>query len=291
MSKTVLCIIDPQRDFHEGGSLAVPGATEDSRRTAVLIDKCGQFIDEIWITLDTHTKLHIAHPCSWHGPPPPFTVISHQDLCDGKWTPVGPPSMLAYAKWYTKRLESSPSQLKLIVWPEHCLLGSPGHAVEPVLFAAIQRWSELKRTDANIVTKGLNRYTEMYSAVAAEVPLDRSAVEELASLGVDLQIDNTTTAAGHSALVNSLMGNDVRRLLVCGQALSHCVNFTVRDLLRGKNRSECSRVTLLLDACSAVTGFEREATQFVSHVLEMGGAASSCSEMCALLKGSADSIV
>ena len=30
---TCLLIIDPQVDFHEGGSLAVPGATADSERT------------------------------------------------------------------------------------------------------------------------------------------------------------------------------------------------------------------------------------------------------------------
>eukprot|EP00597_Dinobryon_sp_UTEXLB2267_P010866 CAMPEP_0170100334 /NCGR_PEP_ID=MMETSP0020_2-20130122/1595_1 /TAXON_ID=98059 /ORGANISM="Dinobryon sp., Strain UTEXLB2267" /LENGTH=117 /DNA_ID=CAMNT_0010323207 /DNA_START=38 /DNA_END=388 /DNA_ORIENTATION=+ len=35
--KTSLFIIDPQVDFHPGGSLAVPGANEDSQRIADMI--------------------------------------------------------------------------------------------------------------------------------------------------------------------------------------------------------------------------------------------------------------
>ena len=36
--KVVLLIIDPQVDFHEGGSLAVTGAAADSERVVALIE-------------------------------------------------------------------------------------------------------------------------------------------------------------------------------------------------------------------------------------------------------------
>lgn len=49
-----LIVIDPQVDFHEGGSLAVEGAVEDSVRTAAFIRKHTSVLDEIFITLDTH---------------------------------------------------------------------------------------------------------------------------------------------------------------------------------------------------------------------------------------------
>jgi nicotinamidase/pyrazinamidase len=52
--KTVLLIIDPQVDFHPGGNLAVPGANEDSARTAQMIMDHVEDIDEIYITLDSH---------------------------------------------------------------------------------------------------------------------------------------------------------------------------------------------------------------------------------------------
>ena len=53
-SKNILLIIDPQVDFHPGGSLAVQGANEDSARIASLISENIQDIDEIYVTLDSH---------------------------------------------------------------------------------------------------------------------------------------------------------------------------------------------------------------------------------------------
>ncbi len=51
---TALLIVDPQRDFHEGGSLAVPGAIEDAGRIAQLITSQAEHIDELIVTLDSH---------------------------------------------------------------------------------------------------------------------------------------------------------------------------------------------------------------------------------------------
>lgn len=42
-----LLIIDPQIDFHEGGSLGVPGATKDSERIAALLLKHANKIDRV----------------------------------------------------------------------------------------------------------------------------------------------------------------------------------------------------------------------------------------------------
>ena len=53
-SRTTLLIIDPQVDFHPGGSLAVAGADQDSERIANLILQFINEIDEIYVTLDTH---------------------------------------------------------------------------------------------------------------------------------------------------------------------------------------------------------------------------------------------
>ena len=50
----ILLIIDPQNDFHEGGSLAIPGAMEDTKRIAALVEAHGDDIDEIYVTLDSH---------------------------------------------------------------------------------------------------------------------------------------------------------------------------------------------------------------------------------------------
>ena len=97
--------IDPQIDFHEGGSLAVPGALEDSKRIAKMIDDYGSHIHEIYVSLDSHYPNHIAHAISWRHKdyyrnekdlhqndkavydtsfnPENYTKISHQDVVDG----------------------------------------------------------------------------------------------------------------------------------------------------------------------------------------------------------------
>ena len=54
--KVALIIVDPQVDFHRGGSLAVAGADEDAERIAAFIDKHALRIDEIYITLDSHPR-------------------------------------------------------------------------------------------------------------------------------------------------------------------------------------------------------------------------------------------
>ena len=41
------------------------GANEDAARVARMIIEHLDDIDEIFITLDTHYPLHIAHACSW----------------------------------------------------------------------------------------------------------------------------------------------------------------------------------------------------------------------------------
>lgn len=51
---TALLIVDPQMDFHEGGSLAVPGAAADAERIARMIADNSRMIDEIVVTMDSH---------------------------------------------------------------------------------------------------------------------------------------------------------------------------------------------------------------------------------------------
>ena len=67
---TTLLIIDPQRDFHEAeegrsshdeGTLAVPGAIDDSRRISEMINNNIDKIDNIYVTLDSHHVRNIYY--------------------------------------------------------------------------------------------------------------------------------------------------------------------------------------------------------------------------------------
>jgi nicotinamidase/pyrazinamidase len=238
---TTLLLIDVQKDFHPGGSLAIPNASEDASRIASFITKHAKSIHRIVVTLDTHPKWHIAHPTFWiagddndddqrHRHPAPFTVISSEDIRSKKWIPVpnsnpssssssssssshaivdetifakGGPipenlfvhssttqdghkssssssqaafNLATYCAEYAHRLESgvgSNRKFSLTIWPEHCLEGTDGHSVVDVVSSALSTWSAITGGKVvEYVKKGMNPYTEMFSAICAEVPVD-----------------------------------------------------------------------------------------------------------------------
>jgi nicotinamidase/pyrazinamidase len=99
------------------------------------------------------------------------------------------------------------------------------------------------------VLKGQNCLTEMYSALAADVPVSKET-------------------AFNEELLRSLQTTD--RLIVCGQAMSHCVNFTVRDIVKKWPQDQTHRINLLTDCASAVPGFQDAASLFQTDMKEAG---------------------
>ena len=89
-------IIDPQNDFSDapGAALPVPGAGADAERLAGLLDRLGDRIAAIHVTLDTHQLVDISHPIFWRDasgqPPPPFTQITVSDVEEGIWRAFKP---------------------------------------------------------------------------------------------------------------------------------------------------------------------------------------------------------
>ncbi len=116
----------------------------------------------------------------------------------------------------------------------------------PSILAAINEWAESRMSEVTLVWKGTNCLTEMYSALRAEVP--------------DESDDRTLLNEG---LLRAL--RESRSVIVCGQALSHCVNFTVRDLVE-----HVRSVTILVDATSAVPGFEETGRAFLEDMKGKG---------------------
>ena len=172
-----LLIIDPQVDFHDGadypGSLAIKGATADSKRIADLILRHPMSFDHIFVSLDTHHRVHIGHGAFWQGTdgaePSPFTNISHADVVAGKWR-TADPQLQQWALDYTKSLEEG-GRFVHTIWPYHCVLGSRGHCVTDALMPALDKWSKIRGRAVTWVLKGQNNRTEMYSTFKAEVPV------------------------------------------------------------------------------------------------------------------------
>jgi nicotinamidase-related amidase len=251
-AEVTLLIIDPQNDFHPGGTLAIPTADSDAERVAAFIRKHARQIDRVVITLDSHQRIHIAHGIFWVNDagehPPAFTLISSDDIARGTWRASDAGKQTA-AEAYARKLEEG-NRFTLCIWPEHCIIGSPGHNVRPVLLAAVNEWAESRMREVVFVWKGQNCLTEMYSALRAEVPVPS---------------DERTLL--NAALLRTLQGSG--RIVVCGQALSHCVNFTVRDLV-ASYADGLDRISILRDGTSAVPGFEDAGDTFLRDMQSKG---------------------
>lgn len=252
--KTCLLLIDPQNDFVlPSGSLSVPGALADCDRVAKSLSENLDKVGDIFITLDTHQKYHIAHAMFWINAkgerPAPFTHISVQDVENRTWFAENE----HHRKWsleYVTKLKKG-GRFELTIWPEHCLVGSQGHGVYEPLLKAIHEWEKLKKSSCNFILKGNNAFTEHYSAIKAEVEMDDDAKTFL----------NTN-------LIKQLKRYD--RVLIAGEALSHCVNFTVRDLLANMSKEEIKRICVISDGSSCVTGFEQAGAAFMEDIKSKG---------------------
>jgi nicotinamidase-related amidase len=249
-----LVVIDPQIDFcHPDGALSVPGADQDMERLAEMVRRLAPKLNDIHITLDSHRKVDIAHPIWWKDSsgahPSPFTIISVDDVEAQRWVTTKP-SLQARSLQYLKDLAAG-GRYPLCVWPEHCIIGSWGHGVYPVLFDATQVWAD-RFAMVDYVTKGSNPNTEHYSAVQAEVP-DPS--------------DPSTQI--NTAFIERLEAADI--ILFAGEARSHCLANTVRDIVDAFSDPQyVKKIHLLTDATSDVPGFENLGEEFVKEMTAKG---------------------
>lgn len=249
----LLLIIDPQNDFvSPAGSLSVPGAVADLERLAAWIAREGDRIEQIVVTLDQHHVLEISHPGWWRGPdgapPAPFTPVSAEDVEQGRIT-TADPAARERSVGYLRALAST-GRYPHVIWPEHCLIGDVGGNVWPPLSAALHAWERARGRNVRWVPKGQNPWTEHFSALRAEVP--------------DPEDPGTQVSA---SLLTSL--REARSIHVAGEARSHCVANTVRDLVT-EAPEVASRLVLLSDAMSDVPGFADRGEAFVSWARGQG---------------------
>ena len=251
-----LLLVDMQRDFClKRGSLFVggrsgKGAIDDTARLVRFLYRNLPRLTDVTCTLDTHLPFQIFFPSFWvdqHGEhPSPNRSVPLKELQEGLlrpnpavawWLCNGNQAWLdRQVKDYCARLEAT-GRYELFLWPPHCLLGSGGHALvgavqEARLFHAFCRGAK-----SFLEVKGGNILTENYSALSPEV-LERH--------------DGKPLGQRNESLLASLLESD--RLVVAGQAGSHCVRATVEDLVRAFSERglDPGRIYLLEDCMSAV---------------------------------------
>jgi nicotinamidase-related amidase len=256
-ARTALLLVDVQNTFCLPefelfvGGRSGRGAVEDSARLSSFLYRNLAHVTQVVVTLDTHTAVQIFHPVFWVDEagehPPPHTVLSLEDIEAGRWR-VNPGVVAAvaprpgfdvegWARHYARRLHER-GKYPLVIWPYHSMVGGIGHALVSVIEEAVFFHSIVRQTPTRVEVKGRNALTENYSVLRPEV-LEDAGGESVATL--------------NAALVDHLLSFDA--LIVAGQAKSHCVAWTVEDLLEefhARDARRAERVYLLDDCTSPV---------------------------------------
>ncbi|BAY40089.1 hypothetical protein NIES2111_44710 [Nostoc sp. NIES-2111] len=226
------------------------GAVDDNRRICEFIYRNLNTITKIIPTLDTHTTMQIFHPIFWvndlgEHPTPSATSISLADVEKGIWkvNPVVANSLTKgnyellekHAYHYVKQL-SQDGKYPLIIWPYHSMLGGIGHALvasveEAIFFHCIARQSQTQ-----FEIKGDNPLTENYSVLCPEVLIS---------------FDENSLAHKNQKLIQQLLEYDT--VIIGGQAKSHCVAWTIDDLLTEIKQVDAalSQKVYLLEDCTS----------------------------------------
>ena len=173
-----LIVVDVQYDFMPGGALAVPRGDE----VVPVINRLAAGFANIVLTQDWHPRGHASFASS-HPGRKPFERIA-----------------LSYGEQ--------------VLWPEHCVQGTPG--------AELHRGLALPHAQL-LLRKGHHREVDSYSAF--------------------LEADRTTP----TGLAGYLKERGLRRVFVCGLATDFCVAWSALDA-----RAAGFDATVIEDACRAI---------------------------------------
>jgi nicotinamidase-related amidase len=253
-AKTWLMLIDVQNTFcipefelYVGGRSG-RGAVEDNTRLCEFIYRNLGNITQITATMDTHLTMQVFHAIFFvdedGNHPTPYTDIHVSELREGRWTfnpalanqfGIAPEYGQQMVLHYAEELKKT-GKYALTVWPYHAMLGGIGHALVSSVAEALFFHSVARLAQTDIVTKGDTPFTENYSVIGPEVltgPMDEM-------LGVH-----------DPRFIQKLQEFD--HLIVAGQAKSHCVAWTVQDLLDDimLTNPELAKKVYLLEDCTS----------------------------------------
>jgi nicotinamidase/pyrazinamidase len=193
--KRALIIIDVQNDFLPGGSLAVPQGDQ----IIPIINGLMDHFDLILATQDWHPPDHGSF-ASQHNKQPGDQIL----------------------------LKGIPQTL----WPDHCIQGTPGARLSPLLH--LDRISHIFR-------KGVDRYVDSYSAFYD--------MARLRSTG----------------LTPYLHTHSITHLYITGLATDYCVKYSVLDALL-----DGFRTYLVTDACRGINLHPRDVEMALEEMRAAG---------------------
>ncbi len=224
------------------------GAIDDNRRLCEFIYRNLHRITQISPTMDTHQTLQIFHSIflvNEHGEhPSPYTLVTAEDTEAGNWK-INPEILPAlelqsayaqsYLEHYVHKLQRA-GKYDLTVWPYHAMLGGIGHALVPAIEEAIFFHSVARYCQPDFQIKGNHALTEHYSVIGPEVMEDQ---------------EGKTIATRNIAFLEKLSSYGM--VIIAGQAKSHCVAWTIDDLLKDiqSEDEDLARKVYLLEDCTS----------------------------------------
>jgi nicotinamidase/pyrazinamidase len=174
----VLIVVDVQNDFCPGGALAVPHGDA----VVPIINRLAAKFRNVVLTQDWHPRGHLSFASAHPGKNPYDTIAAS----------YGPQ----------------------VLWPDHCVQGTPG--------AALHRGLEIPHAGL-VLRKGMDRAIDSYSAF--------------------YENDRATP----TGLIGYLRERRLERVFVAGLAFDFCVRYTAEDA-----RRENFAVFVIEDACRGI---------------------------------------
>jgi len=252
--QNTFCI--PEFELFVGGRSGM-GAVEDNVRLCEFIYRHLEQITEIALTMDTHKAVQIFHPIFWINAagehPPAMTMISLEAVEQGIWRAnpaiasslsqapgmerIGGDRLQKYALHYVRKLHQD-HKYPLTIWPYHSMLGGIGHAIVSAVEEACFFHNIARESQTHFELKGNNPLTENYSVLSPEVLEDQQ---------------QQPIAQKNTTFLQKLLNFDA--ILIAGQAKSHCVAWTIDDLLseiQSTDPALAQKVYLLEDCASPV---------------------------------------
>jgi nicotinamidase-related amidase len=237
----------PEFELYVGGRTGT-GAVDDTRRLCEFVYRNLDKITSITATLDTHYPIHVFHSLflidEKGNHPQPFTLVSADDVKRGKWkfntavaksVGIDPEYGQQLLEYYTEELKKR-DKFDLTIWPYHAMLGSIGHALVSPLEEAVFFHSVARNAQPKTIIKGRHPLTEHYSVLGPEIKTDHLGKEFMAK---------------DDSIIKIVREYDA--VIIAGEAKSHCVAWTVEDLMHELHQTDPSLLTkiYLLEDCSS----------------------------------------
>jgi nicotinamidase-related amidase len=211
-------------------------------------------------------------------------------------TKIFEPKNKELLEWTKKYISNLPQYGKGVplIWPTHCIETHTGkndtHKGHNV-FEPLKTQLDIIKDKVEYHIKGQNETTEMYSIFQAEIPVETVINEEITEQNKNkyysgsLELKKTSKietpksdipdgaylqTTFNEILYDSLT-NEGHPILICGEALSHCVNWSLRDLVDkliddnndkyvNEGQILTDKIILLINASSPVSGFDDNVT-------------------------------